>query len=133
MSDRDELEALEAARCEAIASGDIEALDAMLAEDYVHVYGGGLSSGKAEWMAHITDVPRAPERAELKVRVYGDAAVLTGKMINRIRPREGAGPAEQIGDRIPVKEDVRAFATQVAVRTDGEWKFCSFQMTRCVD
>lgn len=133
MSDQDDLIQLETARCEAIGAGNVDLLNSMLADDYLHVYGGGLSSGKDGWIEHITEVPRMPERVDLKVRVYGDTAVLTGRLINRIRPKADAAPSDQIGKRVPIKEDVQAFATQVAVRKDGEWKFCSFQMTRCVD
>ncbi|MGJ8609498.1 MAG: nuclear transport factor 2 family protein [Octadecabacter sp.] len=133
MSDIDDLLALEQKRCDAIAACDLETLDGMLREDYVHVYGGGLFSGKKDWIDHISEVPRIPERVDLKVRVYGETAVFTGKMINRIRPNADAKPAEAIGKRIPVKEDVQAYATQVAVRENGVWQFCSFQMTRCVD
>lgn len=133
MSDQDDLLALEQKRCDAIAAGDVETLNAILRDDYIHVYGGGLSSGKAEWIDHISEVPRVPERLEMQVRVYGDTAVLTGKMINRIRPNADAKPADAIGKRVPIKEDVQAFATQVAVRENGTWRFCSFQMTRCVD
>ncbi|MGO4906966.1 nuclear transport factor 2 family protein [Pseudorhodobacter sp. W20_MBD10_FR17] len=133
MSDHDDLIALEQKRCAAIAEGDLALLSTMLRDDYLHVYGGGLSSGKDAWIDHISEVPRIPERVDLAVRVYGDTAVLTGKLINRIRPNANAQPAEAIGKRVPIKEDVQAFATQVAVREDGQWRFCSFQMTRCVD
>jgi ketosteroid isomerase-like protein len=133
MSDIDDLLALEQKRCDAIAACDLDALNAMLRDDYVHVYGGGLSSGKEDWVDHISEVPRIPERVDLKVRIYGDTAVFTGKMINRIRPNADAKPAAAIGKRVPVKEDVQAFATQVAVRENGTWQFCTFQMTRCVD
>jgi hypothetical protein len=133
MSDIDDLLALEQTRCDAIAACDMDTLNAMLRDDYIHVYGGGLSSGKKDWLDHISEVPRLPERVDLKVRVYGDTAVFTGKMINRIRPNPDAKPAEAIGKRVPIKEDVQAFATQVAVRENGTWQFCSFQMTRCVD
>lgn len=133
MSDRDDLIEIEAARCAAIAAGDKAALDAMLADDYVHVYGGGLSSGKSDWIEHVTEVPRIPVREGLNVRIYGDTAVLTGKMINKIRPGGDVKPADAIGKRVPIKEDVQAFATQVAVRSGDTWRFVSFQMTRCVD
>lgn len=133
MSDQNDLLELEAQRCAAISTGNVEALNAMLRDDYIHVYGGGLSSGKADWIDHISEVPRVPERVDMQVRVYGDTAVLTGKMINRIRPNADVKPAAAIGDRVPIKEDVQAFATQVAVRENGKWQFCSFQMTRCVD
>ena len=133
MSDEQTLVELEEQRCQAIADGDKALLRTMLADDYLHVYGGGLSGNAEEWIAHVTDVPRIPVREHIQVRLYGDTAVLTGKLINKIRPSDNAAAAAQIGGRIPVKEDVHAFATQVAVRQGGTWKFVSFQMTRCVD
>ena len=133
MTDKTELIDLEHARCSAIAAGDKAQLNAMLAEDYLHVYGSGLSSGKDEWIEHVTEVPRFPEHEDIKVRIYGDTAVLTGIMINKIRPDADAKPAEEIGNRVPVKEDIKTFATQVVVRDGGAWKFVSFQLTRCVD
>lgn len=133
MSDQDDLLKLEQRRCDAIAAGDVATLKEVLRDDYVHVYGGGLSSGKDEWIDHIAEVPRVPDRSDMQVRIYGDTAVLTGKMVNRIRPTADARPAAEIGGRVPVKEDVQAFVTQVAVREAGAWRFCSFQMTRCKD
>jgi hypothetical protein len=109
---------LEARRCAAIGSGDLAALREILADDYLHVGGAGSTSDKEAYVKTIGGSPRAPERANLKVRLYGDAAVLTGDLLNRI-----GAPGE------PPKV-VDTFATQVAVRQGGAWRFVSFQLTQ---
>jgi ketosteroid isomerase-like protein len=109
---------LEERRCTAIGNGDLAALNDILANDYLHVGGAGTVSDKEKYIATIGGSPRAPERANLHVRVYGDAAVLTGDLINRIG-KPGEPP------RV-----VDTFATQVAIRTGDKWCFVSFQLTQ---
>ena len=109
---------LEKARCDAISKGDLAALGDCLADDYMHVGGAGGVSTKQVYLATIGGSPRAPERTNLKARVYGNAAVLTGDLLNKI-----GAPGE------PVKT-VETFATQVAHRTGDKWRFVSFQLTQ---
>ena len=120
MQNRDEQAVLdlEKARCEAISRGDLTALGDCLADDYLHVGGAGGTSTKQGYLATIGGSPRAPERANLKVRVYDNAAVLTGDLLNKI-----GAPGE------PVKT-VETFATQVAIRSGDKWRFVSFQLTQ---
>ena len=80
--------------------------------------GAGGTSTKQGYLATIGGSPRAPERANLKVRVYDNAAVLTGDLLNKI-----GAPGE------PVKT-VETFATQVAIRSGDKWRFVSFQLTQ---
>ena len=117
-AEHDPILVLERRRCAAIADGDFAALADCLADDYLHVFGGGKTCGKAAYIKTVTDSPRAPERSNLVVRRYGDAAVLSGDLLNRITP-----PGEE--PRI-----VDTFATQVAIRQDGKWRFVSFQITQ---
>ena len=109
---------LERRRCAAIGDSDLDALRDCLADDYLHVGGAGGVSTREDYLATIAKSPRAPERSGLKVRLYGDAAVLTGDLLNKI-----GAPGE------PVKT-VETFATQVAVRHSGKWRFVSFQLTQ---
>jgi len=109
---------LETARCEAISKGDLTALGDCLTEDYMHVGGAGGVSTKQGYLATIGGSPRAPERTNLKARVYGNAAVLTGDLLNKI-----GAPGE------PVKI-VETFVTQVAIRNENKWRFVSFQLTQ---
>lgn len=113
-----ELIALEARRGEAIASGDLAALAEVLADDYQHVLAPGKVVSKSQYIEMIRTGPRRPVRGELIVRIYGDAAVLTGQLDNHI-----GAPGES--PRV-----VRAVCTQVAVRADGVWRFVSYILTR---
>lgn len=116
--ERQNVLALEAKRAEAIGAGDLAALGDCLHEEYFHVFGGGTTCGKAAYIAEIKKNPRKPERGELTVRLYGDTAVVTGDIINRINFADK-------GPRV-----IYAMVTQVAVRgSDGTWRFVSFQIT----
>ncbi len=117
-SDVDEVIALEARRGDAIGTGDLAALAEVLADDYLHVLAPGRVVDKAGYVEMIRNGPRRPVRSGLTVRCYGDAAVLTGELENRI------GAADDVRRVIP------AFCTQVAIRTDGTWRFVSYILTR---
>lgn len=113
----DEVLELERRRCAAVAAGDLVGLAETLTEDYLHVFGGGTTSGRADYVAELKAGPRTHERHNLHVRVYGDTAVLTGDITNTMR----------YPDR-PVRV-VEAFVTQVAVKHGGAWRFVSWQIT----
>jgi len=109
---------LEARRAAAIAGGDFDALASVLADDYLHVYGGGTTGGRDHYIAQVKAAPRVPTRGPLTVRVYGDVAVMSGNLLNRIRYPD---QPERVLD---------TFVTQVARKVDGQWKFVSFQITQ---
>jgi ketosteroid isomerase-like protein len=111
-----EVAALEARRAAAIAARDFTALEGVLADDYLHVYGGGNSSDRAGYIAQVRAAARVPTRGPLTVRSYGDSAIITGDLLNRINYPEG----ERVLD---------TFVTQVVHKVDGQWKFVSFQIT----
>lgn len=108
---------LERRRQKAVADGDMAALDAIMADDLVHVHANAMVHDKGAYIAHMAASKRMVERRGLAVRIYGDIAVLTGENINLI---EVPGAAAR---RMSV------YATQVAVRRDGIWRFVSFQAT----
>lgn len=112
-----EVLSLEERRCKAIAEVDVDELRDVLADDYVHIYGSGETSGKEAYIQAITAAPRVPERSKLLVRLYGDIAIITGDLLNRITRPDGEV-------RI-----VDAVATQVAQKQDGTWRFVSCQLT----
>ena len=118
MSEQDRVLELERRRCDAISAGDLAALGDCLAADYLHIFGGGRAADRAGYIDTIRESPRAPERGSLRVRLYGDVAVLTGDLLNRVRQPDGTEKA------------IDAFATQVAVRQGGIWRFVSFQITK---
>jgi undecaprenyl pyrophosphate synthase len=113
-----ELIALEERRADAIGVGDLVALADVLDDDYLHVLAPGTVVDKAGYIEMIRNGPRRPVRSNLRVRTYGDAAVLTGDLENRIGPDDD------------VQRVIAAFCTQVAIRTDGTWRFVSYILTR---
>jgi ketosteroid isomerase-like protein len=115
--DLEALQDLEWRRCAAIGAGDLAALNEILADDYLHVLGTASTNDKAQYFATITEGPRAPERGPLTIRQYGDGAVITGEIINRI-----TYPGQET--RV-----IHAMVTQVAIKHDGRWRFVGFQIT----
>lgn len=120
---RAELLALEARRRDALVAGDVVALAALLDDSLLHVHAPGLVHTKAMLLEHVA-TRRAyidVTRGELDLRVVGaagDVAVMTGRIVNRLRDPDG-------GERT-----LAGVVTQVAVRgDDGGWRFLSFQMT----
>lgn len=113
-----EVMTLEEKRCAALAAHDWMALANLFAEDYVHCHSTGMVQGKADMIEHVKRNPRTVEPRKPLIRIYGDLAILTGELINRSVERSGRA------------SQIRMFATQVAHRIDGSWKFVSFQATR---
>jgi ketosteroid isomerase-like protein len=110
-----ELERVEQARCAAISRGDWNALADLLLDDYVHTHSTGVVQDKPTYLKHVSSRPRTTTRPGVRVRVYGDAAVMNGRQVNTF--------AE--ADRPPVENQV----LQVWVRTDRGWKLAAFQST----
>jgi ketosteroid isomerase-like protein len=113
-----ELLALEQQRCDAINRKDWQALTAMLRDDLVHVHANGLTQDKAEYLQHVAARPRHTERRDLVVRVHGDMAVMTGKLINTPEGEPAAADAPALT------------AMQVWVKDGATWKQAAFQATR---
>ncbi len=104
----------EAERVRAISEQDWPALEAVLSDDYTHVHMPGRLEDKKTYVDDQKPRPRITERRDLKVRVYGDTAVMTGIMINR--PPKG--------------ETVEAMVTQTWVKNGGVWQCAAFQASR---
>lgn len=113
MDEQAELLELERRRCAAISAGDIEALRALLGDDYVHVHMNAAVDDRAGHLQAVAKRPRTTTRGEIQVRVYGELAVLTGELTNQMAEANA----------------VRAYCHQVAVRRDGTWRFVSIQLT----
>lgn len=74
--------AREDARIAAMLAADRAALADILADDYTHAHNNGLVETKTEYLARSIGGAiryRRFEPAERQVRVYGDAAVVTGR------------------------------------------------------
>ena len=77
-----EIRALEDRRYRAMLAGDAETLDQLLGAGLVYTHSTGAADTKAAYLAGVkakTLTYRSIERAEEEVRVYGDAAVVSGR------------------------------------------------------
>lgn len=119
MDDVDLILEAENRRRAALVAVDMAELDALFADDLVHVHSNALVHDKAALLAHIAHNRAflAIERGPLTVRRYGDVAVLTGGMTNWMRRNDGAEIV------------LGGMVTQVLRREDGVWRFTSFQLT----
>ncbi|MEK6322552.1 MAG: nuclear transport factor 2 family protein [Acidobacteriota bacterium] len=107
--------------CDAIVKGEMETLDQLLADDFIITSGNAtLRDKKGEledlkladglsWVFVNTD--------DLRVRVYGQAVVVTGRVRWRVRNRDRE------------VDDERRF-TSVFVKQKGQWRMVAQQMTR---
>jgi ketosteroid isomerase-like protein len=113
---------MERDRAAAVVKGDVSVMEGLTSDDYTLINANGQLSGKAETMNNIrTGVIKltANEVSDMKVRVYGDTAVVTGKSTAKgtIGGRELKGPV---------------MFTRVYVKKDGKWQSVAFQQTPVV-
>lgn len=117
---RAELLAVEERRRQALLAVDIPALDELYDDSLVHIHAPGLIHNKAQLLEHVAlrQAYLDMTRGELNIRVVGDVAVMTGRLVNRLRGPDG------------VERVLGGPVTQVLRRCDdGKWRFVSFQMT----
>jgi ketosteroid isomerase-like protein len=115
----DSVRALEAARAQAVMSGDTVALSRMLAPDFNEISRLGTARSRADNIRdiasgrlHLTVI----RQDSLTVRIYGDVAVLQGIAYN-----EGTFGGMPFTGRIRY--------TRVFIRRDGRWQAITMQQT----
>jgi len=119
-SDEEQLKKLETDRAAAVVKGDIATLAAQTSEDYTLINMNGQMSGKAQMVnAFKTGQSKltSDELSDMKVRVYGDTAVITGK----------ADVKGTLGGKDATGQ---IMFTRVYVKKDGSWQSVAFQQTR---
>lgn len=116
----DEILAVEQRRCRAIVERDFRTLRDIIARDLVHTHTRGNTQTYHEYFDYIENkmVFRSVERQHLKVRFYGDTAVVTGKLTNVVRPVE-------LQEFVKVEAQVQ----QVWVKSPAGWQQVAFQAT----
>ncbi|HEX8354541.1 MAG TPA: nuclear transport factor 2 family protein [Pyrinomonadaceae bacterium] len=103
---------LERETMDAIRAKDAKALERVLAADFVY-RAPGAELSRAEFLRNIASLPGrilSVEGTELRVSIYGDAAVLTGVQRSRVRTDDGAEHPSTV-----------AF-TDVFVKQRGRWR-----------
>ena len=104
----------------ALIAADFDALDQILANDLIHVHGGGNVDTKAQYFALMQSLFDfvVIERRDLKVQVYGDIAIMTGGMTHVVRLK--ADNAHR---------SIDAFGTQIWRRSGETWQMILYQAT----
>lgn len=120
MNGQEQILAVEQLRQEALIDGDIDTLDNIFDHSLVHIHAPGLTHTKDLLLEHVAARRAYLEisRQDLNIRIFGDTAVMTGGITNRMRAPDG-------GERI-----LSGVVTQVLHKgADRQWRFVSFQMT----
>ncbi len=115
-----EIRALEVAHNEALANHDVATLEKMLSDDFTFVTPRGDLRSKQDVLKAVATGNIGNEYLEtsdLKIRVYADTAVVTGRALQT---------AQRAGKDIT---DTYRF-TRVYVRRGGQWLAVALQMTR---
>jgi uncharacterized protein (TIGR02246 family) len=115
-----EIVAVEEARLAAFRAADRAAFERLVAEDLVMVHSDGSVSNRADEIANMrVSTPESPlptlHLEETRARVLGDAAVLTGALVER---------------RADGRAVLRLRFTNVYARQRGAWRLVSGQLTR---
>jgi ketosteroid isomerase-like protein len=112
---------LERRRGEALIGRDAATLEALMAADLVHIHSTGTVMNKAQLMDYVMTVLQflELERSELKVQVYGNVAVMTGRMRARMQRADKPEPVS-----------AESWVTQVWVRQAHGWVQSHFHSVR---
>jgi ketosteroid isomerase-like protein len=119
-SDEEQLIKLETDRAAAIVKGDVATLEKQTSDDYSLINMNGQMSGKAQMVtAFKTGQSKltSDELSDMKVRVYGSTAVITGK----------ADVKGMLGGKDATGQ---VMFTRVYVKKGGQWQSVAFQQTR---
>ena len=105
---------------EAYPRRDVEALGRILADDWTAIDGAGLVVSKRELLERVASHPAQFDRHEFDefiLRVYGDGAVVTGRLSGAGRDEEGR------------EFSLRQRFTRVYAKRDGAWRAVATQVT----
>ncbi len=119
-TDTASIRATEAQRCAAIKNRDRQALSDTLSDDLSYMHSTGLREGKEDFIMTTTGgTPRAIERGEIDVLLFGDVAMVTGDYEVRIEPDSA----------FPEGRRVAASGLQVWKREGDQWRLFAHQGT----
>jgi ketosteroid isomerase-like protein len=114
-----EIRALEAARYAAMIAADVDVLNALLAEEVRYTHSNAQTDDKLQYLQKIrTGVFRyfEAQSAEEHIQVFGDMAVVTGRMVSRV---EVNGAMRHLNSRFAV----------MWLKRSGVWQLLVFQPT----
>jgi len=114
-----QIRALELAHNEAIARGDVPAVERMTADDFTYITPRGFLINKKRMLIGVAGGAFEYEYREiydLKIRLYGDTAVVTGRSLHTVQK-----------DGRDLSDAYRY--TRVYVRQSGQWRAVAWQVT----
>ncbi len=119
-SAEEELKKLETDRAAAVVRGDVATLEKQTSDDYTLINMNGQMSDKSQMVnAFKTGQSKltSDELSDMKVRVYGNTAVITGKadVNGTLGGKDATG---------------QIMFTRVYVKKGGQWQSVAFQQTR---
>ena len=117
---QDQLKKMETDRAAAVVKGDVAALEKVTSDDYSLINMNGQMSDKSQMISNFKSGQTkltSDEVSEMKVRVYGDTAVVTGKadIKGTLGGKDATGQIR---------------FTRVYVKKGGRWQSVAFQQTR---
>ncbi len=107
-------------RMQAIQKSDTAFIERVYANDYVVIGANGTVRNKAQVIADFKSGALKVESLkddELKVRVYGDTAILTGRSTSKVKDK-----GQDISGQ--------SLFTRVYVKRNGQWQFVTHHMSR---
>jgi ketosteroid isomerase-like protein len=119
-SDEEQLKKLETDRAAAAVKGDVATLEKQTADDYTFINLYGQMSDKSQMVTAFTTGQTkltSNEVSDMKVRVYGNTAVITGKV-------------DVAGTMAGKDTKAQIMFTRVYVKKGGQWQSVAFQQTR---
>jgi ketosteroid isomerase-like protein len=120
---QEQLKKLEMDRAVAVVKADVATLDKTTSDDYVLINMNGRTAGKSDMIEGFksgSSKLTSEDLSDLKVRVYGNTAVITGKA--DVKGTLGGNDATG-----------KILFTRVYVKKDGRWQSVSLQQTRAAD
>lgn len=107
-----EIREAERLRCDCLMRGNVERLGALMADDLVHVHGNGHIDDKIGYLDGVANKFRFSdvERQDLRIRVYGTVAVVTGRLTQTVVVRA-----------TDERHAIKAVTTQTWNHVDGGW------------
>ena len=116
----EQLKKLETDRAAAVVKGDVATLEKQTSDDYTLINMNGQMSDKSQMVNAFKSGQTkltSDEVSDMKVRVYGNTAVITGK-------------ADVKGTLGGKDVDGQIMFTRVYVKKSGNWQSVAFQQTR---
>ena len=116
--------AAERERCAATVDGHLGQLERLLDGTLIYVHATGVVHSRSDYLRYLKEQVRyvEVERRALRLRLYGDAALLDGLMRLAIERRT-------TGERLTAI----SFVTQTWLKIEGAWRLASCQSTRAGD